>query len=447
MVSTAIAATGDSMITRRLSAIPDPAFLAVRDLLSRADGRFTNFEMTCPGEPATPSSKRGGLHLSADPFVLDELRWLGMNLYGVANNHALDYSTGGLLETLSQLRARELVHAGAGATLGRARAVGYLDTRGGRIGLVAAASSSAEVAAAADPRPDMQGRPGINPLRHETIYTLDRERHEALAEIDRALGTGEAHRLKAELGIYPDFQHEAEEVLTFLGRRFVRGDAPNVTSAVIEPDLEGTLRAIRDARRQADVVLASIHAHEGPNGQWNSAWPADFVVDAVHAMVDAGADMVIGHGPHMLRPVELYRGRPIFYSLGNFIFMYESVQRLPEGSYQEEGLPPTATPADLFDSRSGVGQERRKGFVADQRYWDSVVPLGHMEDGRWSSIRLHPVHLGHGEPRSRHGVPRFPEGETAERILSGLAESSQSFGTSVAIERIDGDLVGVLKTE
>ena len=46
-------------------------------------------------------------------------------------------------------------------------------------------------------------------------------------------------------------------------------------------------------------------------------------------MVDAGADLFVGHGPHVLRGVEIYKGKPIFYSLGDFIFQNETLLRLP----------------------------------------------------------------------------------------------------------------------
>ncbi len=46
-------------------------------------------------------------------------------------------------------------------------------------------------------------------------------------------------------------------------------------------------------------------------------------------MIDAGADVFVGHGPHVLRGIEIYKGKPIFYSLSNFIFQNETVLRMP----------------------------------------------------------------------------------------------------------------------
>jgi len=66
-------------------------------------------------------------------------------------------------------------------------------------------------------------------------------------------------------------------------------------------------------RPQADIVVASCHWGLGRE-------PLQYMTDIAHAAIDAGADIVMGHGPHSLLPIEIYRGRPIFYGLCNFTF-------------------------------------------------------------------------------------------------------------------------------
>jgi poly-gamma-glutamate capsule biosynthesis protein CapA/YwtB (metallophosphatase superfamily) len=66
-------------------------------------------------------------------------------------------------------------------------------------------------------------------------------------------------------------------------------------------------------RQQADVVVASCHWGLGEE-------VLDYMTEIAHAAVDAGADVVIGHGPHYSLPVEVYKGKPIFYGLGSFSF-------------------------------------------------------------------------------------------------------------------------------
>lgn len=83
------------------------------------------------------------------------------------------------------------------------------------------------------------------------------------------------------------------------------------------PRLDGLLRAIEAARSEGDLVVVS--AHWGPN--WGTSPPAEHV-RAAHLFIDHGADIVFGHSPHVVRGVELYRGRPILYGCGDFVDDY-----------------------------------------------------------------------------------------------------------------------------
>jgi hypothetical protein len=66
----------------------------------------------------------------------------------------------------------------------------------------------------------------------------------------------------------------------------------------------------------------------------------------------AGSNLFVGHGPHVLRGIEIYKGKPIFCSLANFIFENETVRFQPQENYDQFKLPLTATPADFYDARS-----------------------------------------------------------------------------------------------
>src|SRR5699024_6698400 len=103
-----------------------------------------------------------------------------------------------------------------------------------------------------------------------------------------------------------------------------------------ERDLKRILKSISEAKRQADYVVVSIHAHE-MEGE-DKAEPAEFLKTFARACIDGGADSIVGHGPHILRGIEIYQGRPIFYSLGNFIFQNETVTHLPADFYDKYGL-------------------------------------------------------------------------------------------------------------
>ena len=99
---------------------------------------------------------------------------------------------------------------------------------------------------------------------------------------------------------------------------------------VAGPDKPGTaaghdvglaLQAIRRASASADLVVVMIHW-----GVELDTQPRAYQVDEAHRMIDAGADVIFGGHSHRLQPLETYRGRPIFYSLGNFVWPRFSVE-------------------------------------------------------------------------------------------------------------------------
>lgn len=447
MAHITLAATGDSIITRRVSNRTDADFVELTELIRSADVAFTNLEIMTPREPWVPSSEYGGMHLGARPFVLDELQWFGFNLYNVANNHATDYTFQGLLDTLEQLEARGMVSAGGGRNMGEARSPAYLEIPQGRVALIAAASSYVTGALAAENRTDVGGRPGISPLRFKKHHVLDRASMQALKQIDEALGTAEVVRRRREFGILAESEDQAHEYrfVEVEGPIFVEGEATGVRTYADERDVEDISRWIVDARRQADLVVVSLHAHEGQRGDSNSDTPADFIMDAARRWIDAGADIFIGHGPHMLRGMEIYKGKPIFYSIGNFMFMFETVMRLPAEMYERHNLGHEATPADVYDIWSQRPDGEPGGFHADPRFWHSVVPMCRFEGGKLAHIDLHPVMLTLDGPRASRGVPSLADAERGVAILEELKQLSAPFGTEMKVETRDGRAVGVVK--
>jgi poly-gamma-glutamate capsule biosynthesis protein CapA/YwtB (metallophosphatase superfamily) len=122
-------------------------------------------------------------------------------------------------------------------------------------------------------------------------------------------------------------------------------------------------------------VVVSLHAHEQLGAK---DVPAEFTGSFARAMIDAGADLVVGHGPHLLRGLELYKGKPIFYSLGNFIGQNELVAKIPADGYERFRAAPDLTPGQVYQKRT---QGDQAGFPADRRYWESIVPTLSYEGG------------------------------------------------------------------
>ena len=437
---TTLMATGDSMITRRLSHNQHPRFKALVDLLRSADAAFTNFEMGTPRDPIVPNVNHPSAFQYSKPFVLDELKWCGFNLVGAGNNHVADYGPKGLMDLLEEIEKRGLVTAGAGASLGEARAPGYADTPGGRIALLAVTSTNVEHSMAVARRPDMDGRPGVNPLRFSLEYHLEPRLFDALVELDEALGTAAAFRHRAQFAAL--MGHANPDAHTFLGASFFKSDRSCVISKPHRGDLAALVKAIGAARRQADVVAVSLHAHEGPAGDMNQEIPAGFIVDTARAAIDAGADIVMGSGPHMLRGIEIYKGKPIFLSLGSFVFEIETLQRQPAPAYEKHGLPYDALPVDVTDEVGAIRSGEPRGFW-DNRFWTSVVAETKFDGREVTEISLHPIDLLMERERWVRGAPILADEATGRWVLEGLAALSP--GVGIQIEGRGQGVVGRVK--
>ena len=268
----------------------------------------------------------------------------------------------------------------------------------------------------------MPGRPGVNMLRHSTTYTLPPDRLAALQALAEESGINIAHKLRVKEGFASGLE---EGVALFGGHRFQAGPAAGIETAANKHDVARVVAAIGEARRQGDHVLVSLHAHEMRGGE--KARPAAFLEDFSRACIDAGAHAVIGHGPHILRGIEIYQGRPILYSLGNFIFHNETIGALPSDFYEKFDLDLTANVADAIDKRSAVNT---RGFAADPWAWKSVIARWRWQDDALADLELIPVELGYGLHRAQRGTPKL---STDPTILPHLAELSEPYGTKMEI--------------
>jgi poly-gamma-glutamate synthesis protein (capsule biosynthesis protein) len=340
---------------------------------------------------------------------------------------------------LAHLNRAGIAHAGAGANLAEARKPAYLDTAAGRVALIAATTFYPHWQRAADQRPDALGRPGVNPLDFAVSYTVDDATFAALAKASEGLGLGQARtRQRAMFFSAAEAPEDSADALLFLGQRFLRGKDFAVATKAKQSDLDGNLRWIREAKRQADFVIFSLHNHEyGPAAALTAKTnvgmeeAASFVTDAAHAAIDAGADVIACHGPHLTLGVEIYRDRPILYSLGNFIFQNDNVPVFPAESYQRFGLGGDATPTDFLDARTG---NETRGFPAAPEYWHGLAAACDFRGGRLTRLDLHPLDLGHGRTRAQRGRPMLAEGKTAAAILDRVKRLSERYGTTLAIE-------------
>jgi poly-gamma-glutamate synthesis protein (capsule biosynthesis protein) len=200
-------------------------------------------------------------------------------------------------------------------------------------------------------------------------------------------------------------------------------------------DHAALLKSIRDAKLQADLVVFTIHAHQSPTGDDDDTpEPPDFLVRLFHDAIDAGADVIMGGGPHSLRGVEIYKGRPILYGLGAF-FINGDVEMTQESALRVFPDASGHAPPPPPPQRS----VRAAGNPAS--WYDGVVAVTEFDRGEARRVLLYPLDLGNTYDRKRRGIPHLAAPADAQRILKNLEKDSAQFGTRIAPK----DSVGIIE--
>lgn len=433
-----IGVVGDAMIARRMCVHQEPQFLKLVEIVRQADASIANLEFLFHDYESSWTWSQG-TYTRADPKILDELKWMGFDAVFTANNHAFDFTEGGFLTTLRHLDEHGIAHAGGGKDADHARAPAYVDSARGRVALMSATSTFAEHSRAGPGRADFPGKPGVNALRHDIVYSVTRDVFETLQRANRELGFDEHARARDHFGFTGKSKPvDSNTTVKFLDREFRLADGFRTETTLNKEDLEGIGKWIRGARKQADWLVYGLHTHEsGASGEFHGGArtsPPEFMVEFAHWAIEQGCDVFCGHGPHYLRGIEIYKGKPVFYSLGNFILQNETVPWVPAEAYRRFGLGAEHTPGDYFDNRSEGG---KRGFPADPVFWQSVLAVCQYKARTLYEVRLYPVDLGFGRPIPQRGRPVLAQGKVAQEVLAWLRELSKPFGTRIEIE---GDL-------
>lgn len=406
-----IAAVGDLMYLRPMLVTIEKQSPRMLRILRDADVTFGNLETSVVDLTTfkgAPQAESGGTWMIAAPGVPSDIARMGFDIVSHANNHTNDWGAEGLLETIQRLDAAGLVHAGTGRTLAGARAPRYFDAAAGRIGLVAASSTFKPAARAGDPLGEAPGRPGVNALRTQRIGLVSED---DLAVIARLTQTKAGEPVRFE-GVV--FRAERNS-----------GPALEISYEINAADANANLLAVRQAKQNSNFAVFSLHSHEPGN---LSETPAEFAVALAHKAIDDGADMFIGHGPHQLRGVEIYKGKPIFYSLGNFAMMNNSLDVVPEDMYERYGLTPgSVTAPELLHASTAVR-------FADARFYESVIAVSRYVGGSLAEIRMYPLDLGHRALGAARGVPKLADANAGRHILERMKRLCAVLGTHVSIE-------------
>ncbi len=245
-------------------------FARVQDEFRATDVVFSNLECCLYDPPGGHAVENEGFF--ASPHIGGEaLRNAGISAVGIANN--VNYGEAAIIASIERLDTLGILHTGAGGNVAAARASAIVQRGGVRYGFLQRSSvywpTNHEAGA---------NSTGIAVLRAHTAYQVP------------------MHRTRPEIppmnrpGIPP-------VIVTWADRDYLRGFTDDIATL----------------RQNADVVVASCH--------WGLHKDVlAYMPEIAHAAIDAGADLVIGHGPHYSLPVEVYRGKAIFYGLGSFSF-------------------------------------------------------------------------------------------------------------------------------
>jgi len=353
-----LTAVGDMIFNREITGHTEPAYQNLYRIIQGADISFGNLEMSLNEQPEL---QRNVYNFRKGRDFGWEILKLGINLVGVANNHALDYDTDGLLDNMKILRQSGIAFAGAGKNLGEAQAPVYRQVGHTRFALLSFLS-------AADSEKGDPDEPSINVLNAPRVF-LDGD--------DGVDGRG--------------------------------------VPAPLASDVRAMEDAIAVAKRNADIVLVAYHFHWVSHSR---AYPLPDQVPPNQRLVlkraiNAGADAIFGSGPHVLRGIEMYEGKPIFYSLGDFIYHYQT-EKIPEIHWKR-------------DQQQDVREE-----------FDTVVARLTISEKKISRIQLIPVALE--MTGARTGSPSLADGEDRDRILKSIIDLSARFGTRIEVNGWYGEV-------
>ena len=418
-------AAGDAMIQRRIPS-DYKGYDELYEFIMQGDARFFNLETTLNYEGECYGSQfSGGTYIRAVPEVLDDLKKFGFNMATANNNHALDFSYGGLERTIESLDESGLVHSGLGHNLAEASAPRYLDTKNGRVALIAVNTTFNPSMKAGKQTERVPGRPGINGITVDEKLTVTQEELDFIRDLSHRIGVNVSREIVRKEGYYPPLADNEAEFGTI---KFTLGEETRRTLVPNKSDMERLARSVREAKFAADYVMISIHSHQ-IDGDTKEDVPL-FLSQIAHSCIDMGADAIIGHGPHLLRPIEIYKERPIFYSLGDFVNELYSVELAPAEFFDSYGLDANKdTVYDLLKKRS---HNFTVGLMEDKKMMETIIPLWETDEtGALVSLRLRPVELAMKGNKSEIGLPRKADDLG---FIERLREISKPYGIEMTVE-------------
>jgi poly-gamma-glutamate synthesis protein (capsule biosynthesis protein) len=431
------AATGDAIITEEVLQQEgySDRFDKMLETIRNPDVTLTHLETLLHDFEEAPADTTERIHMRSHPRVVDELLGMGCDLFSTASNHTFDYARHGIRSTIDELDSRDARFAGIGHNLFEARKPTYFQSPAGSVALLSTCSSFSLECDAGPQTEALQGRPGLNPLHVEQIYKLPEKHFDSLLEISQVVGVEAIKHEESKRDLYTEQIAEGTEIFEFGESTFQiveEESEAGIDYVVDEADKDSNLEWISEADENADWVVMAIHSHQGANGFRNTETTPEFLIEFAHNCIDTGADIVVGTGPHKLRGIEIYDGKPIFYSLGNFVSHLDSLERYSEKIYNNYGLDDYTRISQIFKKWFRDDEGNSKGYLAEDSFWQSCIPICYFdEENDLEEIELHPITLQRDQPISQRGTPLYATEEEASAILDKIEELSIEFGTEI----------------
>ncbi len=435
---------------------------------SLADVSTLNLESAVTSLPSTAAEAGQPFPLATKPEALVALRALGTDIAVMANNHSRDFGDSGITATMAALAAHDIQSVGAAPAAETSAATAadrplILDMGGVRVGFLAWSSVSGDTA---NNRLPQDGQPAPDSLESDDDdawkYEPRRWGYEgptwtAPSALRRA---GSAWRLFADAeptmpadeaaAAWASLKETYPELQDLVQRRGHGGAAYFTTEVARE--------AITALRPQVDLIVVQVHG-----GYTFETIPSSYSRRAARTAVDAGADLVLCHGPYVLSGAEWYRDRLIAYGLGNLLFDNDRFE-----TFSTAYLRTVWEGADLIEARFVLFElDRYRPFpVTDAgarrtalAIWErSATGLEATRD-KGGNIRVydagpHPeavaarvlmrnhdaVLVPPAQAHPAHAMAvRAAEGETVDLGQFGLVDPGQSSGDGVLLGR---DLLG-----
>jgi poly-gamma-glutamate synthesis protein (capsule biosynthesis protein) len=352
----------------------DSVFKKVSSTLNGADIVFGQLEIPLTDRSPSfslPQARRADYARTETAY---ELKRAGFNVISFASNHCMDWGVEVFFDTIRALEEAGLKVVGVGENLEEARKPVFIEAKGNRVAFLSYNSILPMGYWATE------NRPGCAPLR---VFTF-----------------------------YEQIEHDQP------------GTPCRIHTFPYREDLQAMIDCIKSAKSRADVVILSLHwgIHFVP------AVIADYQREVARIAVDSGADLIVGHHSHILKPIEVYKGKVIFYSLGNFATdLPFTRQMLQERGFEEirqlnpEWLP---DPEHLYNFPPNAEK--------------SIIAKCEISNGTITKVSFLPVYINR-----RTAVPEIlkMEDERFNEVVKYMEEITQSQGLDTKFEVAEEEVV------